>query len=229
MSTPPPGLNPVAPEFVPPAAAAATATAAAATATAATATATASSVPIQYVISAHGLPNGFGFTLPPNFGIQFYSDPGKKLFCTRHLQTQVCSGTVSANPDWRHYGWIEDYNLSADEYDPSSPTSFLSGMVECNPAGKNKVLFNLTTASQQYSAQFPGQTLTYTLSQLVYMLSFHHYTNYGFQPAILHYLACRGAEEGGSGKTTRKQTRRRITKKNKNKNKNKNRKTKKAH
>ena len=160
--------------------------------------------PINYVISAHGMPNGFGFYLPPNFSIQYYTDPRKKLVCSRSLQTHVCAGKAYANPAWKHSGWIEDYTLTADTSTSTNGTSFLSGIVDCTVMdSKQKVIFSLTKDHQFRRSMGEAEPFR-SLSEFVIYIGMYHYNKYGNRPAVIHYLACRGAEEGGARKKTRR-------------------------
>ncbi len=160
--------------------------------------------PVNYVISAHGMPNSYGFFLPYNFSIQYYTDPNKKLFCSRYLQTQVCTGTAVINPKWRHWGWIEDYTLTADTSTSTNGTSFLSGIVDCTVIDpKQKVIFSLTKDHKYRVSMGEAQPFR-TLSEFTLYIYMYHFNKYGNRPAVIHFLACRGPEEGGARKKTRR-------------------------
>lgn len=142
---------------------------------------------IFYVISAHGEFNGKMFTLLPNFQVQFYTNPGESLYCSRYTQTQACMGTARMVDAWRHSGAVGDYNLTADRAPRSDPNSFLSGIKDCYA---NKIIFDLTKFDRD-NRSIINPIPYVTFEQCAQLIAIYHSNTYGNVPAIIHFLACR--------------------------------------
>jgi hypothetical protein len=142
---------------------------------------------VNYVLSAHGEFNGGIVRLLPNFQVQFYTNPGETLQCTRYTQTQVCIGTSRMVDAWRHSGVVGDYNLTADRAPRGDPNSFLSGIKDCYA---NVIVFDLTKFDRDNrSVRNPIPYVTF--DQCMQLINQYHSNTYGNIPAIVHFLACR--------------------------------------